>query len=141
MRERCRERVTCIGIRRSSGPFIALALDMKRRFVQINGELVEYTDSYDRPAPDVMPDIAPYKSMVTGEIIESRSKHREHLKRHGYEEVGNDSSLFKPRKIPDVAPQHRKELIRSQIDRLSHKEFTSMHKAFIDNVKWNSRER
>ena len=115
---------------------------MRRRFVQINGELVEYTNSYDRPAPDVMPDIQPYKSMVTGEVIDSRTKHREHLKRHGYEEVGNDSSLFQARKgIPDVAPQQRKELIRSQIDRMPEKDFRAMHKSFIDNWKWNSRER
>lgn len=114
---------------------------MRRRFVQINGELVEYGHETERPTPAVLPDIAPYKSMVTGEVIESRSKHREHLKRHGYEEVGNDSSLFKQRGLPDVSPQKRKELIRAQIDRMSHKEFQSMHKRFIDDMKWNNRER
>ena len=112
-----------------------------RRFVQINGELVEYGENVERVAPDVMPEISPYKSQITGEVIDSRSKHREHLKRHGYEEVGNDSSLFKPRKIPDVSPQKRKELIRSQIDRMPEKDFRAMHKSFIDNLKWNSRER
>ena len=115
---------------------------MRRRFVQINGELVEYGPNVARVAPDVMPEISPYRSMVTGEIIDSRSKHREHLKRHGFEEVGNDSSLFQARNgIPDVAPQQRKELIRSQIDRMPEKDFRAMHKSFIDNLKWNSRER
>ena len=112
-----------------------------RRFVQINGELVEYGPNVERVAPDVMPEISPYKSQITGEVIDSRAKHREHLKRHGYEEVGNDSSLFKPRKIPDVSPQKRKELIRSQIDRMPEKDFRAMHKRFIDNLKWHSRER
>lgn len=90
----------------------------------------------------IQPDIQPYKSMITGEMIESRSKHREHLQRHGFQEVGNDSSLTKQHAgIPDVAPQQRKELIRSQIDRMSYKDFKAMHQRFVDNVKWNSRER
>lgn len=113
---------------------------MKRRFVQINGELVEYTNE-NRPTPMVMPDIEPYQSMITGEMITSRSQHREHLKKHGYVEVGNDSSLCKAPSIPDVSPQKRKELIRSQIASLTDKEFRAMHKRFVDNVKWNSRER
>lgn len=115
---------------------------MRRSFVQINGVLYERgVDDMPRLAPDVMPDIAPYKSMLTGEMITSRSQHREHLHKHGAVEVGNDSSLYKPYQgIPDVSPQKRKELIRSQIDRIPEKEFRAMHKAFIDNVKWNSRE-
>lgn len=114
---------------------------MRRRFVQIDGELVEYGGDVERQTPAVLPEISPYKSMIDGSVIDSRSKHREHLKRHGYEEMGNDSSLFKPRKIPDVSPQKRKELIRSQIDRMPEKDFRAMHKSFIDNLKWNSRER
>lgn len=38
------------------------------------------------------PDIQPYKSMVTGEMIGSRSQHRDHLKRHNVYEVGNEVS-------------------------------------------------
>ena len=38
----------------------------------------------------VINDIAPYKSMVTGEMITSRSQHKKHLKQHGMVEVGND---------------------------------------------------
>ena len=114
---------------------------MRRTWVQIDGKLYERgVDELPRVSPDVMPDIAPYRSMVTGEMIESRSKHREHLERHGYEEVGNDSSLFNARKgIPDVSPQKRKELIRGQIDRMPEKDFRAMHNRFIDNLKWNSR--
>ena len=41
--------------------------------------------------PQVVRDINPYKSMVTGEMITSRSKHRDHLKRHNCIEVGNDT--------------------------------------------------
>lgn len=38
----------------------------------------------------VMGDINPYKSMVTGEMIQGRRQHREHLIRHNVVEVGNE---------------------------------------------------
>lgn len=42
----------------------------------------------------IMGDIEPYQSMITGELIKSRSAHREHLRFHGKEEVGNDRSTY-----------------------------------------------
>ena len=62
----------------------------------------------------VMPDIKPYKSMITGEIITSRSKHREHLRRHGCIEVGNE--IVSAKGIPDTNPQGRKELIKHLVN-------------------------
>jgi hypothetical protein len=50
-------------------------------------------DEYIRPqreATRIMSDISPYQSVITGEMITSRSKHREHLKRHDCIEVGNE---------------------------------------------------
>lgn len=38
----------------------------------------------------VMDDLKPYKSMVDGRIITSRSEHRRHLKAAGCIEVGNE---------------------------------------------------
>lgn len=46
---------------------------------------------------NVMPDIEPYKSMVTGEYIGSRSTHRKHLVQHKVVEVGNE-------KLPERKP-------------------------------------
>lgn len=43
-----------------------------------------------REAPRIMSDIGGYVSQVDGSWIESRSKHRDHLKRHGMIELGND---------------------------------------------------
>ena len=63
----------------------------------------------------VMPDIKPYKSMLTGEVISSRSKHREHLKAHGCIEVGNELGSAKPRER-DVAPEKRHEIIRTMVN-------------------------
>lgn len=36
-----------------------------------------------------IPDIDPYKSMVTGERIRGRAHHKQHLRQHGLQEVGN----------------------------------------------------
>ena len=44
-------------------------------------------------------DIQPYKSMITGEMITSRSQHRAHLKQHGCEEVGNEFNKPIERKL------------------------------------------
>lgn len=46
-----------------------------------------------RAGPQVVRDIEPYKSTITGEMIGGRRQHRDHLKAHGCIEVGNE---FKP---------------------------------------------
>lgn len=114
---------------------------MRRRYVQIDGELVEYGNaSQERVAPDVMPDIAPYQSMITGEMISSRSRHREHLRDHGYTEIGNDSILNKPYTgMPDTAPAQRKELLRSQVDAMTHEQFKAAGKRDLERLRWNTR--
>lgn len=38
----------------------------------------------------VAPDIQPYRSTITGEMITSRSQHREHLRQHNCFEIGNE---------------------------------------------------
>lgn len=75
---------------------------MKRRFIYPSdgSEPFEVSDSYvPTPRVHVVGEIQPYQSMVTGETITSRSQHRDHLKRHGKVEIGNDiaSALPKPR--------------------------------------------
>lgn len=117
---------------------------MKRRFVQIEGELVEVTQDYAEPlAPLVMGDIQPYKSMIDGSEITSRSRHREHLRDHGCIEYGNDPSILnaKPQPIPDANPEHRKELIRSQVASMRHEDFRRMIGRDLDRIRWESRGR
>lgn len=115
---------------------------MKRTWVQVGGILYEKGTGPSREAgPLIMPDIQPYQSMITGETITSRSKHREHLRDHGAVELGNEPLKYaaKPYEgIPDAAPQQRRELIRTQFDAMSHAEFKSMMKRSVDRVKWNS---
>lgn len=43
-----------------------------------------------RKTPYIMRDIGAYRSMVTGEMITSRSTHRDHLREHNCIEVGNE---------------------------------------------------
>ena len=93
---------------------------MKRRFIQIDGVLHEVTPDYvPEPRADyhVMPDIKEYRSMLNGEVITSRSRHREHLRERGLSsnnEVGNDQSVLKARPKPLKSPPGLKEaLIRA----------------------------
>lgn len=76
---------------------------MKRRFIYPKGgDPFEVTDDYVpelRASHYIMGDIQPYKSMVDGSIIGSRSVHREHLRAHGCIEVGNETKYLKPKPL------------------------------------------
>ena len=52
---------------------------------------IEKEKDIRRAASMVMSDIGGYISQIDGSYIESRSKHRDHLKRHGMIELGNDA--------------------------------------------------
>lgn len=93
-----------------------------------------------RAWPDVMGDIQPYQSMVTGEWITSRSAHREHLKKHGMVEVGNDSSLNRKPSIPPTNPQQLKEILRAQVNDMTNAQFERARQKDLNNWIWNSRQ-
>ena len=83
---------------------------MRKSFIQIDGVLYEKGTQPERAhGPMVMKDIAPYRSMVTGEEISSRSRHREHLRTHNCIEVGNETKYLKPK--PITSPPGLKETI------------------------------
>jgi len=64
----------------------------------------------------VMDDIEPYKSMATGEMITSRSRHREHLKDYGMVEVGNETKYLFPKPKPRTLPAGVKEELIRQVN-------------------------
>jgi hypothetical protein len=69
----------------------------------------------------VAADIQPYRSMITGEMITSRSKHRTHLRDHGCIEIGNEK--IPPPKPIDLTPEshkRRKELIIRKVKEANH---------------------
>jgi hypothetical protein len=75
---------------------------MRKRFIQNPNppyDLIPADEYASAPGPRVyvMGDIAPYRSMVTGEEIASRSTHRAHLRQHGLVEVGNETKYLKPK--------------------------------------------
>ena len=67
---------------------------------------------YMLSTPSIQPDNTCYKSMVTGEMITSRTQHKNHLKQHGVIEVGNESMERKPDLI---AEKRAKETLRRDI--------------------------
>ena len=83
---------------------------MKRTYVMVNGEFVERKRDRKGRYHYVMPDIAPYKSMIDGRMITSRSQHRAHLRANNCVEVGNDDPT---RHIKREAPRNnRREVLR-----------------------------
>jgi len=74
---------------------------MRKRWVYIEGEAYEVSEDFSNPRPanaahNIIPDIQPYKSMVTGEMIQGRRQHREHLRTHNVVEVGDQVHTMKP---------------------------------------------
>ena len=111
---------------------------MKRSYVQINGQLYERGHEPVSEGPMVIDDISPYRSQATGEMITSRSRHREHLRQHNCVEIGDQVHHLQVKR-PDFESPQRKELIRAQIDAMSHAEFKRALQRDIERVKWNSR--
>jgi len=93
---------------------------MKKTYIYVNGELVEKgsKEHYESLGPMVMPDIQPYKSMIDGSMITSRSVHRDHLRQHNCIEVGNEKMETKLPPPKDT----RKEVMRQQLGNMTHKQ-------------------
>jgi len=67
-------------------------------------------------APMVMGDIQPYVSMIDGSLIESRSKHRTHLKDHNCIEIGNEVKHLTKNVKPLESPRGLKEQLIRAVD-------------------------
>ena len=119
---------------------------MSKRYVSINGHWVPYEEAVAaRPVSHmIQPEIQPYRSMVDGSVVEGRRQHREHLKRNAVRVVEpgevRKEDILKYRKNYNVAKEHRFELIRSQVDAMTHDQFRRAVDKDIQNWKWNTRE-
>jgi hypothetical protein len=83
------------------------------------GECVYLRAGYEEPnrsetcsMPMVIRDLEPYKNMVDGRMITSRSEHRELLKRHNLFEVGNETKALMNMKPPPSKNTRREKLTR-----------------------------
>jgi hypothetical protein len=113
---------------------------MKRTYVLIDGEFVERKKDEKGRYHYVIPDIQPYRSMVDGQMVTSRSEHRRHLKANNCIEVGNeDPSKHIRHEKPDTSRLERlkyeinKRMTNDQADRLlralrQHANFTNPHR-------------
>jgi len=82
------------------------------------GEMVPKSDyycSHDPVAPMFVPDIQPYKSMVTGEMIGGRAQHREHMIRHNLIEIGNETKYLK-----NERKQESPKVLKERIAQIAH---------------------
>ena len=98
---------------------------MKRTYVYVDGEFVERKKDAQGRYHYVQPDITPYKSMIDGKIVTSRSQHRRHLKANNCIEVGNDDParhLPKPKqdnsRLERLKWEVNKRLTNEQADRI-----------------------
>ena len=68
----------------------------------------------------IIRDIEPYRSMIDGTIITSRSRHREHLQSNGCLEVGNETKYLKQRPV-QTPPGLRETIAGVAYERLRYK--------------------
>lgn len=90
---------------------------------EVEGDNVIYwrgDDTETSDAPMVMRDIGEYQSMIDGTVITSRSVHREHLKRHGCIEVGNEK--MEAPKVTVQGQERRREFITRRMADMSDKQ-------------------
>lgn len=84
------------------------------------GELVpkdEYYSASVSNAPFVMNDIQPYKNMVDGRMITSRSTHREFLKANRLVEIGTDVKAHTTKQAPRVNREQLRRDIAESLNR------------------------
>lgn len=88
-------------------------------FDKSSGEMVEKGARQRSNHHQVMSDLTPYRSMIDGSVISSRSTHRTHLRDHGCIEVGNET-------MENVKPSYksdaRKRMIADQLWNVSDRD-------------------
>ncbi len=66
---------------------------MRKTYIIRDGKLVPKHQER-KNVHNVIGDLNPYESIITGEMIGGRRQHRDHLKDHNCIEVGNEKSKF-----------------------------------------------
>ena len=110
---------------------------MKRVYVYEDGEMVEKIRSKRERQHYIQDDIKPYKSMIDGSTISSRSQHRRHLKRHGCIEVGNETMRNNVAPVKDS----RRDVLRAQLANMTHKEANRILERVRDEIRFSNPHR
>jgi hypothetical protein len=107
---------------------------MKRTYIYIDGEFVERKRDEKGRLHYVIPDIQPYKSMIDGRMISSRSEHRAHLKANNCIEVGNEDPT---RRVRQETPKNsRVEVLRHQLANMTHAQANKILARLRDEVRF-----
>ena len=68
----------------------------KKTYIYVNGKLVAKSEAMKSHSVNIMRDIEPYQNMKDFGWIQSRSQHKEFLRKHNLIEVGNEQNhIFK----------------------------------------------
>ena len=92
-------------------------------YVLRNGKLIEKWKAppLANSGVQIMSDIQPYKSMIDGHMVTSRSDHRTHLRDHNCIEVGNEKMTTTYAKAGGNR-EKRRELLHRQLANVSDRE-------------------
>lgn len=99
----------------------------------VNGEFVERKRDKRGRFHYVVPDITPYKSMIDGRMITSRSEHRRHLKANNCIEVGNENPL---KHGPKPKKNERVEVLRHQLASMTHAQANQILARLRDDLRF-----
>ena len=111
---------------------------MKRSWVIYDdGTMVEKIRQRRVDSHYVIEDIKPYKSMIDGTIISSRSKHRQHLKQNNCIEVGNERMENTPQRAVDS----RRQVLREQVANMTHREANRILAQVREQVRFSNPHR
>lgn len=109
---------------------------MKKTYRAVGDTWVETTKQVNNSAPMIMGDIKPYKSMIDGSMITSRSQHRNHLKDNGCIEVGNEKMENKPAPIKSKA----REILYAQLANMTNKQADKIMHNIREYARFNRSE-
>jgi hypothetical protein len=110
---------------------------MKRIYVFEDGEMREKIPRRSSRYHYIQDDLKPYKSMIDGSMISSRSKHKSHLKQHGCVEVGNETMENKKQVIRDT----RRDVLRAQLVNMTHREANRLLERVRDDLRFSNPHR
>lgn len=108
---------------------------MKRTFVYVDGKMVEKKRDELGQFHYVMDDIKPYKSMIDGRMITSRSQHRRHLKANKCIEVGNESM---ENRAPPQVDSKRRDILRAQLANMTHSDANRILSKLRDDLRFSN---
>lgn len=109
---------------------------MKKTYRAVGSSWVETTKQIST-APMIMTDIQPYKSMIDGSMITSRSHHRNHLKDNGCIEVGNEKMESNP---PTPVKSKTREILHAQLSGMTNNQADKIMHNIREYARFNRSE-